>query len=270
MLKKLTYLAIASLWINLTACQTTPQQNAATGDKEHQFTIFMAGDSTMSIKHKKDYPETGWGVPFATFFADDVGVENRAKNGRSTRTFVSEGRWQSILDELQAGDYVFIQFGHNDESIKKQERYTTPEEFKNNLLDFIADVRSKDANPILLSPVTRRYFDEEGKIKLTHPHSPKVVEAAEQSGVAFIDMDPITREYFTAMGDKLSALRFMHIPPNTHPNYPNGVRDDTHTNQLGAREIAQIVLAELREMQHPLVEHLRTPDPKHLKLKYYY
>ena len=230
-------------------------------------TVFMAGDSTMSIKHPKDFPETGWGVPFATFFDDTVRVENRAKNGRSTKTFITEGLWGKIMDEIKPGDYVFIQFGHNDESIKKQERYTTPEEFKTNLVRFIRETREKDAKPILLSPITRRYFDGDN-IKLTHTHSPMVVEVAEEQGVAFIDMDPLTRAHFEEMGDAASTLRFMHIKPKLHPNYPNGVRDDTHTNSLGAREIAQLVLVELRKMDHPLVEHLRTPDPKHLKLKY--
>ncbi|SMF65987.1 Lysophospholipase L1 [Alteromonadaceae bacterium Bs31] len=270
MFRNVFYLVFASLLFSLAACQSNSPSSepAATAAPEHKFTIFMAGDSTMSIKQLKDYPETGWGVPFAVFFDDSVRVENRAMNGRSTKTFISEGRWQGIMDELQAGDFVFIQFGHNDESIKKQERYTTPEQFKNNLLRFIADVTSKGAEPILLSPITRRYFDDNGKIKLTHSHSPMVVEVAEQTNVAFIDMDPITRDYFTEMGDDLSTLRFMHIKPNTHPNYPFGVKDNTHTNHLGAREVAQLVLAELRKMEHPLVEHLRPTDPKHLKLKY--
>jgi len=230
-------------------------------------TVFMAGDSTMSIKHPKDFPETGWGVPFATFFDNTVRVENRAKNGRSTKTFITEGRWGKIMDEVKPGDYVFIQFGHNDESIKKQERYTTPEEFKINLTQFIRETREKNANPILLSPITRRYFDGDS-ITLTHSHSPMVVEVAAEQGVAFIDMDPLTRAYFEEMGDEASTLRFMHIKPNLHPNYPNGVRDNTHTNRLGAREIAQLVLVELKKMDHPLVERLRTPDPKHLKLTY--
>ncbi|WP_239692543.1 rhamnogalacturonan acetylesterase [Microbulbifer mangrovi] len=231
-------------------------------------TIFMAGDSTMSIKEIKDYPETGWGVPFAVFFGDDIKVENRAMNGRSTRTFIEEGRWKGIMDELQADDYVIIQFGHNDESEHKKDRYTTPEQYKTNLSRFINDVREAGAEPILMSPITRRYFDGDNTIKHTHPYAPLVREVAKSEKVEFIDMELVTREYFQAMGDRDSALRFMHIAPGLHPNYPVGVRDDTHLNHMGAREVAQLVLAELRKREHPLSKHLRTPDPKHLALKY--
>ncbi|WP_041523506.1 rhamnogalacturonan acetylesterase [Gilvimarinus agarilyticus] len=228
--------------------------------------VFMAGDSTMSIKEVKDYPETGWGVPFSYFFAEDIVVDNRARNGRSTRTFKSEGRWQGIMDELQAGDYVFIQFGHNDQSEHKKDRYTPPADFGKNLEGFIADVRGKKAEPILLTPITRRYFNEQGVIEPTHGvYADLVRDVASEQKVTLLDMEAITREYFQAMGDDLSALRFMHIAPDLHPNYPIGVNDNTHLNHLGAREVAQLVLTELKRQDHPLAKQLRTPDPKHLK-----
>lgn len=230
--------------------------------------VFMAGDSTMAIKEVKDYPETGWGVPFAYFFDDSIKVDNRAKNGRSTRTFIEEERWAGIMQELESGDYVIIQFGHNDESERKKDRYTAPEQYKGNLSRFINDVRSAGAEPILMSPITRRYFESSNRIRHTHPYAPLVREVAAKEKVLFIDMEVVTREYFQAMGEKDSALRFMHIAPGLHPNYPVGVRDDTHLNQLGAREVAQLVLAELRKLDHPLVKRLRTPDEKHLALKY--
>lgn len=231
-------------------------------------TIFMAGDSTMSIKEVKDYPETGWGVPFAVFFDEGIQVDNRAKNGRSTRTFIEEGRWAGIVEAMVPGDYVIIQFGHNDESEHKKDRYTTPQQYQANLSRFIDDVRKAGAEPILMSPITRRYFESESKIRHTHPYAPLVRAVAATEKVVFIDMEVITRDYFQAMGDRDSALRFMHIAPGLHPNYPVGVRDDTHLNQMGAREVAQLVLAELQKHSHPLAQRLRTPDPKHLALKY--
>ncbi|MCC2604690.1 rhamnogalacturonan acetylesterase [Planctobacterium marinum] len=230
--------------------------------------LFMAGDSTMAIKHPKDLPETGWGVPFSHFFSDQLNIVNLAKNGRSTRTFMSEGLWQQIYDNLQADDFVFIQFGHNDEVERKKDRYTTPEQYQQNLTTMIRQVREKQAHAILMTPVTRRYFNEEGSIKLTHPYSEYVRQVAEQTGVLLLDMDTLTRAYFEAQGDALSRLRFMHIPPGLHPNYPNGVRDDTHFNELGAREVAQLVLQQLRTLEHPLLQFLRETDPKHLKLSY--
>ncbi|MCF2949593.1 rhamnogalacturonan acetylesterase [Paraglaciecola aquimarina] len=233
--------------------------------------LFMAGDSTMAIKHPKDYPETGWGVPFSEFFSEQISVINLAKNGRSTRTFMAEGLWQKILDDLQKGDFVIIQFGHNDESAKKKDRYTTPQEYQNNLSLMIEQVRKKGAQPILMSSVTRRYFvsDKDNLIGETHPYSKLVRQVAEQTKVTFFDMDKITREYFQSMGDELSSLRFMHIKPSIHPNYPNGVKDNTHFNHLGAREVAQLVLAELKSSNHPLIQFVRKADPKHLTYRYH-
>ncbi|WP_111978703.1 rhamnogalacturonan acetylesterase [Algibacillus agarilyticus] len=232
-------------------------------------TIHMAGDSTMSIKDPKDYPETGWGVPFATFFADDINVANYAKNGRSTRTFIEEGIWGTLINTVKPHDYVIIQFGHNDESARKKDRFTTPKQYQENLQRFINDVKTKQAYPILMSSITRRYFADNGKLKETHPYAPLVQKVALQNpDVTFIDMERLTRDYFNQLGDQASAIRFMHIKPGLHPNYPNGVRDDTHLNQMGAREVAQLVLVALRTMQHPLAAKTRPVDPKHLKLRY--
>ena len=232
--------------------------------------VFMAGDSTMSIKEIKDYPETGWGMPFSYFFNDNIIVENRAKNGRSTNSFIAEGRWQKIVDELKSGDYVIIEFGHNDQSKHKTDRYTSPQEFSANLTRFISDVRRKNAQAILMTPITRRYFDKNGNITNTHPiYADLVREVASETKVDFIDMEKVTQQYFQQLGDENSALRFMHILPNLHPNYPNGVKDNTHLNQLGAREVAQLVLTELKKIDHPLSKNLREVDPKHLKLSYY-
>jgi lysophospholipase L1-like esterase len=242
-------------------CSTNAEENSAPQ-------ILMAGDSTMAIKDPKDYPETGWGMPFASFFATDIKIYNFAKNGRSTRTFREEGLWQQLMDICQPNDIVFIQFGHNDESSLKADRYTTPEQYKHNLEQFIAEVRAKHAQPILLSPVTRRYFDKQGRIQTTHLYTEIVAEVAKSTTVTYIDMDKISREYFSGLGDKGAAIRYMHIEPHVHPNYPHGVRDDTHFNELGAREVAQLVLTELKALNHPLVSQLRSVDPKHLSLSY--
>ncbi|NVK25238.1 MAG: rhamnogalacturonan acetylesterase [Gammaproteobacteria bacterium] len=230
--------------------------------------IFMAGDSTMAIKDPKDYPETGWGVPFEFFFAPEHKVINLAKNGRSTRTFISEGLWDKIENNLNTGDFVFVQFGHNDQSKHKKDRYTTPEQYEANIRRMISVTESKGASVVLMTPITRRHLKDDGSLKLTHPYADLVRQIAKDMGVSFIDMESLTKSYFEEMGKEQSALRFMHIKPNLHPNYPNGITDNTHLNQLGAREVAQIVLQELRRLNHPLVELLRTPDPKHLKYSY--
>lgn len=232
-------------------------------------TIHLAGDSTLSEKDPQSFPETGWGTPFSLFFDENVRVINHAMNGRSSKSFIAEGRWNKLLDQIEKGDYLFIQFGHNDEFKFKGERYSTPEEYKNNLKQFIDESKNAGAKPVLLSSITRRHFDKNGYIELTHPHTPYCVEVAKETGVYFIDMDKISRTHFQEMGEAQSSLRFMHILPDTLPNFPNGVRDDTHLNQLGAREIAQLVLRELKKSQHPLAKRLRKPTDKQLELKYY-
>src|SRR5688572_26400204 len=115
--------------------------------------IYLAGDSTMAPKQANRRPETGWGEALQQYFDSSlVIVENRARNGRSTRTFIDEGLWRAIVDSLKPGDYVFIQFGHNDQSQDKPDRYTSPADYQRNLVQFIADVRSKRATPVLLTP----------------------------------------------------------------------------------------------------------------------
>lgn len=224
--------------------------------------IFMAGDSTMSIKETKAYPETGWGMPFVYFWDSTVTVVNRAKNGRSTKTFISEGLWKSIYDEIQEGDYVFIQFGHNDESKEKVDRYTTPEEYKANLTKFVNETRAKKGIPILLTPVSRRKF-KDGKAVETHAeYSPLVKEVAKALNVPLIDLDAKSLELYQQMGEENSKLLFNQDAPGEHPNYPEGKIDNTHFNELGARKIAELVLAELRNMNLELNDRIIKPVVK--------
>lgn len=215
---------------------------------DNKITIWMIGDSTMSVKEIKAYPETGWGMPFAYFFDSTVHIENRAKNGRSTKTFISEKLWQPVAENMKQGDYLFIQFGHNDEAKEKLDRYTTPEEYKNNLKLFIQAAKNKKAIPVLLTPVSRRYFDDAGNIKQTHEiYSPLVREIAKEENVLWIDLDELSRKFYQQWGDERSKLLFMHLDSLEHPNYPNGRKDNTHFSELGARKIAEIVLTEIKK-----------------------
>jgi lysophospholipase L1-like esterase len=225
--------------------------------------IFLAGDSTMSIKEVKAYPETGWGMPFVSFWDSTVIIINRAKNGRSTKTFINEGLWKSISDEVMEGDYVFIQFGHNDESKEKTERYTTPEEYKNNLSVFIRETRAKKANPVLLTPASRRRFDKEGKVLQTHEtYSALVRNVAGEQDVPLIDLDEKSRSLYQEFGMENSKLLFLQLKPGEHPNYPDGKIDNTHFNELGARLMAELVLQSIRVVVPELVERIVVPVKK--------
>jgi len=228
-----------------------------------QISIFLAGDSTMAIKETKTFPETGWGMPFVYFWDSSVTVVNKAKNGRSTKSFISEGLWKSIVDDAKEGDYVFIQFGHNDESVEKKERYSTPDTFKMNLTKFITETRAKKATPILLTPVSRRKFDKDGIAMETHAaYSVLVREVAKEQQALFIDLDEKSRALYQQFGEENSKLLFLQLKPGEHPNYPDGKIDNTHFSELGARLIAQIVLAEVKKMNVELTERIITPVRK--------
>ena len=222
-------------------------------------TVYLIGDSTMSNKKTEAYPETGWGMPFKYFFDSTVIVDNRAKNGRSTRTFISENLWQPVADKLKEGDYVFIQFGHNDESKEKADRYTTSEQYKNNLMKFITETRARKANPVLLTPVSRRKF-KDGAAQETHKeYSSLVIEVAVQQNVPLIDMDVKSRELFQKFGEEQSKLLFLQLSPGEHPNYPEGKIDNTHFSELGARLIAQIALSEIKSQKMELADRIVKP-----------
>jgi lysophospholipase L1-like esterase len=226
-----------------------------------RITIWLCGDSTMSIKETKAYPETGWGMPFAFFWDSTVTVANRAKNGRSTKTFISEGLWQSVYDNIRPGDYVFIQFGHNDESKDKKERYATPDTFRMNLARFVNEARSKGGIPVLLTPVSRRKFDSSGTARPTHlEYAAYVQEVAANEKVVLFDLDTQSRELYQQMGKENSKSLFLQLQPGEHPNYPSGKEDNTHFNEWGARLIAQLVLRNIERQLPELAS--RTVKPK--------
>jgi lysophospholipase L1-like esterase len=222
-----------------------------------KITVWLIGDSTMSVKETKYYPETGWGMPFVYFFDSTVKVDNRAQNGRSTRTFMDEGRWQPVVDAMQEGDYVFVQFGHNDE-VKTKKSYTTEEVFKANLVKYITDTRSKKANPVLLTPVARRSFDSTGHVTGTHDVYAQIVRnVAKENNVPLIDLDKEGQALYQQWGVEKSKLLFNQLAPGEHPNYPQGKEDNTHFSELGARMIAQIVLKNIRSLNLELVERIK-------------
>jgi len=230
--------------------------------------VYLIGDSTMSIKEVKAYPETGWGMPFAAFFDETVTVDNRAQNGRSTKTFIAENRWQPVASELREGDYVFIQFGHNDE-VPTKRSYTPEAEFTANLQRFVSETRSRKGLPVLLTPVARRKFDETGKIEETHAAYAELVRAvARATNTPLIDLDRSSQALLQQFGVENSKLLFNHLAPGEHPNYPDGREDNTHFNELGARRMAELVLADVRTLKLGLVDRLRqgavkkTVDPQ--------
>lgn len=227
-------------------------------------TVYLAGDSTMAEKQPDKRPETGWGEFLQPHFDPlKVKIDNRAQNGRSTKTFISEGRWQAIVDQLKKGDYVFIQFGHNDESKTKVERYTPPDEFRANLIRFVADVRAKQATPVLLTPVMRRKFDAAGIFQDSHGEYPDLVRSvAAEYKVALIDMHRKTEVVIKQYGTEDSRKLFLQLKPGENPNYPKGIEDNTHFSPLGAKLMAAQAVEGIKEQKLGLAKKLKKTAAK--------
>lgn len=224
--------------------------------EQKKVTVWMIGDSTMAIKDPKAFPETGWGMPFAAMFKKNVVVDNRAMNGRSTKSFVGEKRWDAVIANMKAGDFLIIEFGHNDEKIEKPKVGTTIPEFKANLARFVSEARAKKATPILMTPIARRHF-ENGTLLDTHKgYDVAVREVADSLKVPMVDMHKRTSALLAQLGDDKSIALFNHVPPGT-TNYPEGKKDDTHLNVEGAKQLAEIAAMAIKEQKITLSKYLK-------------
>lgn len=226
-------------------------------------TIFMIGDSTMANKDiSGDKQERGWGMMLANYFDDAVTVDNHAVNGRSSKSFIDEGRWDTVLGKIQPGDYVIIQFGHNDEK-KDEKRHTDPgTTFDENLKRFVRETRQKGGIPVLMNSVVRRNFSgsstavadddlrdnssknlKEGDLLLdTHGEyliSPYRV--AKQLDVPFVDANKITHDLEQGLGGEGSKKLHMIFNPGETPSLPDGRQDNTHYNISGANTVARLL-----------------------------
>jgi lysophospholipase L1-like esterase len=227
--------------------------------------VYLIGDSTMCLYSKAQSPLTGWGMPFADYLDKTITVDNRAHGGRSTRTFLSENRWKPVADSLHEGDYVLMQFGHNDEAKEPKfaDRYTPVADYKTNLIKFITETRSKKATPVLITPVTRRSFNADGTIKETHQeYSDAVREIGKTLNVPVIDLDERSREMMQALGPDASEMLYISLPAGENPNYPDGRKDNTHFNEYGARRVAELVLNEIKRLKLDLADHIVKPATK--------
>lgn len=225
-----------------------------------KITIYLIGDSTMADKAFSEYPETGWGMPFHYFFGPDATTDNRAKNGRSTRTFIEEGRWKAVAEKLHPGDYVLIQFGHNDE-VPTKRSYTPPEQFTANLEKFVEETQAKKAYPILITPVTRRSFDSSGHLIDTHAHYAALVrQVAREEKVPLIDLDAKSMALLKTFGPRRSRYLYDYVAAGENPHFPEGHEDNTHFSELGARKIAEIVAHDIRRVAPGLARYFRDED----------
>jgi len=219
-------------------------------------TIYLIGDSTMSPR--KDPveidPGRGWGEALALYYDASVKVSNHAVSGRSTKSYISEGRWDEVLSSLLPGDYVFIQFGHNDQKEKDPKRYTNPTSgYYQNLSRFVKETRLKGGIPILLTSIVRRNFNEYGSLMDTHGLYPLIVrEVARDLHVPLIDHLSLTEAVVIDMGVEKSKELYNWLEPGKYEKYAEGIEDNTHLSQKGAEVFAKLAAESLLEFDLPV------------------
>ena len=235
MRKLLTITALAAVWLLASS-----------------FTVHLMGDSTMAEKDLKGgtNPERGWGMMFQNFLDGDVRVANYAKNGLSTKSCIDKGIWDKVFAAVRPGDYVFIQFGHNDSKAGDTTRYAAPfGAYQDNLRRFIDGTREKGGTPVLLTPVARRWFKEGGLDRNCHGDYPAAMkQVAGEKGVILLDMTTPTLDWLESIGDEASRAYYM---------ISTGKDDNTHTVACGARKITELVCDRIREQLPEIAQHLR-------------
>lgn len=220
--------------------------------------IYLVGDSTMSYKPDSTIPERGWGMLLPEYFDESVFISNHAMNGRSSRSFIYEGRLDSVYSLLKKGDYIVYQFGHNDKKTKSPERYCAPEEYRYYMSKFVRDTREKGANPILCTSIERRKFDSLGQLINTHEVYPEITrEVARELNVPLVDMQKMSHELIMNYGVEESKILFLHFPPGEISAWPDGRADNTHFSELGARKMAGLFVKGLKDMNHELTKYLK-------------
>lgn len=229
-------------------------------------TVYLVGDSTMADKPDPEHnPERGWGQVLPRYVDGTVTVRNHAVNGRSTRSFIAQGRWDSVRTRLRRGDYVFVEFGHNDEKVEDSTRYTNPYTgYRRNLERFVAEARAAGARPVLFTPITRRSFNAHGVLVDTHGAYALVVrDVARDLDVPFVDLEALTEELVVRAGPEDSKALYVYTTAGQFPAFPAARQDDTHLSPAGADSVARIAAAALRTVlaaRHDLLAaHLRAP-----------
>lgn len=220
--------------------------------------LHLVGDSTMSDKPNLAYPERGWGQLLPQFLLPQLTVVNHAANGRSTRRFLTEGRWQLLLSELGKGDYVLIQFGHNDSKESDPARYAAfDSDYQTFLTQFIADVRERGATPMLASSICRRNFAEDGSLKRDlADYANAAAKVAKEAKVSFFDLQQQSCDFWQQQGKDNSQPYFIQVPAGLYQKFPTGTTDNTHLTLQGASKIAQLFVQDLKRQQHPLAAYI--------------
>ena len=218
--------------------------------------LYLAGDSTVVDQYYE--PWAAWGQMLPRFFLPGIVIANHAESGETTRAFVGEHRLAKIMTTMKPGDYLFIQFAHND----MKPGAVALDDYKKLLTDYIAQTRAKGATPVLVTPMNRRTFDDAGKITNSFgPYPDAVREVAAEQKVALIDLNAMSKTLFEAMGPEGTLKAFMHYPAGSFPGQTAAISDDTHFNSYGAYELARCIVHGIREANLPLTKLLDPAVP---------
>lgn len=216
--------------------------------------IFWAGDSTVACNKFNTYPQTGIAQAFDRYTREDVVIYNHAVNGRSTKSFIDESRLSTIYNEITKGDYLFIQFGHNDEKKTDPARFTEPfGDFIENLGKFVNVARNKGATPVFITSVERRLFDEKG-VLLPSQHTNYVngmKEAGKRFGVAVVDLFTMSRRFLEETGDEASKKYYLHFGKGIYDWAMDGKADNSHLSYEGALLYSGMIAKGLVELGEP-------------------
>ena len=222
--------------------------------------LYLVGDSTMADKPViPANAERGWGQMLPAYFKSSLRVENHAVNGRSSKSFLDEGRWAAITNKLKPSDWVVIQFGHNDEKRADPKRFTEPfGEFKANLTRYVRETRAYGAHPILATAIARRSFDADGKLQDTHGDyltAPR--DVAREQSTPLLELNARSAEIVQALGPERSKKIYLWVGPDEFPALKQAKEDNTHFCAYGATRICDLAVDEIRKAAPELAKHLK-------------
>ncbi|MBD0379591.1 carbohydrate esterase [Paenibacillus sp. WST5] len=256
---------VADGQLNLDFIASAPHVNAIVITRkpdsvpDKRITLFLAGDSTVSDYNEFQAPQAGWGQMLPNYFTENISIDNQAKRGRSSKSFVDEGSLDTIFSRMKAGDYLFIMFGINDSS-SDTARHTDPATtFKDYLKKYIDGARARQATPVLVTSQSKRTYDANGVFTNSIGNYPSAMrELGTAMNVPVLDLNARSIQYYNSIGVEKTKDVFMWLDPGESPNYPNGAQDNVHFQEYGANQLAALVVNEIRlNNVQPLANHLK-------------